>query len=227
MKAKPSEQPLAMPDSKSGGRPRAKSMVQLDLHNAYARLGVSPLMATDEIKEIINRKRKEVNRKRRARGEQLFGEEEAEMTRLQAIEDEIGSPKSRALYDRLNPQNALLTVQPGPQDAAMDPRRRAGLAAAWVVEELGREGSLLSPESLALWAPHGLDRNLLEYLRAFAPLCDAGQETDEGSASALPDIAELSRMGLADSGPNGAAGAQESSHEESSSERLREGSPDG
>ena len=109
----------------------------------------------------------------------------------------------------------------------MDPRRRAGLAAAWVVEELGREGSLLSPESLALWAPQGLDRNLLEYLTAFAPLCDAGEETDEGSAAALPDIAELSRMGLADSRPGGAAGAQESSHEESGSERLREGSPDG
>ncbi len=109
----------------------------------------------------------------------------------------------------------------------MDPKRRAGLAAAWVVEELGREGSLLSPESLALWAPHGLDRDLLEYLNAFAPLGDAGQETEDGSAAALPDIAELSRMGLADSTPNGAAGAQESSHEESTSERLRGGSPDG
>ena len=26
------------------------------------------------------------------------------MTRLQAIEDEIGSPKARARYDRLNPR---------------------------------------------------------------------------------------------------------------------------
>ena len=85
-------EPLAMTDTSSGGRPRAKTMVRLDLYNAYARLGVSPLLSTDEIKEVINRKRKEVMRQRRTRGEQQFGEEEAEMTRLQAIEDEIGTP---------------------------------------------------------------------------------------------------------------------------------------
>jgi hypothetical protein len=214
-----------MPASKSGTRPRAKTMVQLDLHNAYALLGVSPLMATEEIKEIINRKRKEVNRKRRLRGEQLFGEEEAEMTRLQAIEDEIGTPKARALYDRLNPQNALLTIQPGPQDAAMDPKHRAGLAAAWVIEELGRDGSLLSPESLALWAPQGLDQGLLEYLAAFAPPRDAGDATDDEGTATLPDIAELIR--LADTKPYGAAGAQVPAHEDCSAERLREGSPNG
>ena len=88
-------------------------MVRIDLENAYARLGVSPLMPTDEIKEIINRRRKDLMRLRRTRGEQRFGEEEAEMTRLQAIEDEIGTPKARGRYDRLNPQNALLTIQPG------------------------------------------------------------------------------------------------------------------
>ena len=114
-------EPLAMTDTSSGGRPRAKTMVRLDLYNAYARLGVSPLLPTDEIKEVINRKRKEVMRQRRTRGEQQFGEEEAEMTRLQAIEDEIGTPNP-ARYDRLNPQNALLTIQPGRQ---MSPRFQA------------------------------------------------------------------------------------------------------
>ncbi len=117
-----------MADTEHGERPRAKTMVRLDLYNAYARLGVSPLLPTDEIKEVINRKRKEVMRRRRTRGEQQFGEEEAEMTRLQAIEDEIGTPKARARYDRLNPQNALLTIQPGPARRPPRPQapRRAG-----------------------------------------------------------------------------------------------------
>ena len=60
-------------------------------------------MATEEIKEIINTKRKEVMRRRRTRGEQQFGVEEAEMTRLQEIENEIGSPRARAQYDAGQP----------------------------------------------------------------------------------------------------------------------------
>lgn len=175
-----------------GERPRAKTMVQLDPDNAYARLGVSPLLPTAEIKEIINRKRKEVMRRRRTRGEQMFGEEEAEMTRLQAIEDEIGTPKARARYDRLNPQNALLTVQPGPDDAILDPGSRGGLATAWIVEELGREGSLPTPESLAFWAPRGLDPDLVAFLAAFAT---AGPE-------APPGLDELHRIRPTDDGPN-------------------------
>src|SRR5271170_6114691 len=103
-----------MADNDNGERPRSKTMVRLDLYNAYARLGVSPLLPADEIKEVINRKRRDVMRQRRTRGEQQFGEEEDEMTRLQAIENEIGSPKARAQYDRLNPQNELLTIQPSP-----------------------------------------------------------------------------------------------------------------
>ena len=43
------------------------------------------------------------------------------MTRLQAIEDEIGTPKARARYDRLNPQNALLTIQPGARSMSRTP----------------------------------------------------------------------------------------------------------
>jgi hypothetical protein len=135
-------EPLAMTDTKSGGRPRAKTMVRLDLYNAYARLGVSPLLPTDEIKEVINRKRKEVMRQRRTRGEQQFGKEDAEMTRLQAIEDEIGTPRSRARYDRLNPQNALLTIQPGRHDICLQSKDRAGLATAWVAPVSREPGTL-------------------------------------------------------------------------------------
>jgi hypothetical protein len=173
-------------------------MVRLDLENAYARLGVSPLMPTEEIKEVINRKRKEVMRKRRTRGEQQFGAEEAEMTRLQAIEDEIGSPKARARYDRLNPQNALLTIQPSPGDVGLDPRFRAALATAWLVEELGRESPLPSPESLALWAPRGLDPDLVAFLARFA----GGEGPREFDAESPPEVADLGRLGLGDPSAN-------------------------
>ncbi len=182
-----------MTDTSGGSRPRAKTMVGLDLHNAYARLGVSPLLPTEEIKEVINRKRKELMRRRRTRADQQFGEEEAEMTLLQAIEDEIGTPKARARYDRLNPQNVLLTIQPAPADASLDPRYRAGLITAWLVEELGRESRIPSAEALSLWAPHGLDPEIVELLGAFAGR-DRGDGADRVDEVALPDVAELGRF---------------------------------
>jgi hypothetical protein len=182
-----------------GERPRAKTMVQLDPDNAYARLGVSPLLPTAEIKEVINRERKEIMRRRRTRGEQRFGEEEAEMTRLQAIEDEIGTPRARARYDRLNPQNVLLTVQPGSGDACLDPANRAGLATAWLLDELGREGPLPSPESLALWAPKGLEPELVAFLAAFATSGDRGS-TD--GLDAPPDLDELPEIAAPPASPN-------------------------
>jgi hypothetical protein len=185
-----------------GARPRAKTMVQLDPDNAYARLGVSPLLPTAEIKEVINRERKEVIRRRRTRGEQQFGEEEAEMTRLQAIEDEIGTPKARARHDRLNPQNVLLTVQPGPGDSCLDPAKRAGLATAWLVEQLGREGAPPTVESLALWAPGGLAPELADFLAAFATSGDRGGVADIFDAP--PDLDELRRIPPACAGRDGA-----------------------
>ena len=178
-------------DFPGGERPRSRTMVGLDLHNAYARLGVSPLLPTDEIKEVINRKRKEVMRRRRTRGEQQFGEEEAEMTRLQAIEDEIGTPRARARYDRLNPQNALLTIQPAPRDLGLDPKHRVGLATAWLIEALGRASPLPSPESLSLWAFQGLAPDLVAFLSAFAAAPTRGTNVPEKKKrrAALPDIA--------------------------------------
>ena len=160
----------------------------------YARLGVSPHLPTEEIKEVINRKRRESMRRRRARADQQFGEEEAEMTRLQAIEDEIGTPRARVRYDRLNPQNALLTVQPAPADARLEAGYRAGLVTAWLIEQLGRDHPLPSAEALFLWAPLGIDsevRSLLSSLAGDRALARRG-EADGGT---LPDVSELLRWG--------------------------------
>jgi hypothetical protein len=202
-------------------------MVGLDLHNAYARLGVSPLLPTDEIKEVINRKRKEVMRRRRTRGEQQFGEEEAEMTRLQAIEDEIGTPRARARYDRLNPQNALLTIQPAPCDLGLDPKHRVGLATAWLVEALGRASSLPSPESLSLWAFQGLDPDLIAFLSAFVGANDRGANNPEGDEATLPELADLELFGIAPQIQDGPRVAGEPSDNGSSPRQSTGGSPDG
>ncbi len=148
-------------------RPRPKAPVQLDTNNAYARLGASPLMSTDEIKALVQRKRKELMRKRRTRGQQQFGEEEAEITSLQEIEDLIGSPKARARYDEMNPRNELLTIQPSPGDRWLDPKHRSGLVSAWLVEELGESALLPSPDCLQFWAPSGIGDDLAAFLAAF------------------------------------------------------------
>ena len=210
----------------SGGRPRAKTMVGLDLHNAYARLGVSPLLSTDEIKEVINRKRKEVMRLRRGRADQQFGEEEAEMTRLQEIEEEIGTPKARALYDRRNPQNALLTIQPAPGDSSLDPRYRSGLATAWLVEELGRESPLPTADALAFWAPHGLDPELVTFLASFT-LDDGRTTADEVDQMILPDMGELQRFRSDHEAHNGRLTAGDSSQQVIAPGESEGGSPDG
>jgi hypothetical protein len=186
-------------------------MVGLDLDNAYARLGVSPLLSTDEIKEVINRKRRELLRRRRTRADQQFGEEETELTCLQAIEDEIGTAKARARYDQLNPQNILLTIQPAPGDASLDPGYRSGLVTAWLLEELGRESRIPSAETLALWAPLGLDPEVVALLAVFAGGHHGDSAHRDGEVS-LPDLAELARFGVqseARSGPHPAGGASE------------------
>jgi hypothetical protein len=210
-----------------GERPRSKTMVRLDLYNAYARLGVSPLLPTDEIKEVINRKRKEVMRKRRTRGDQQFGEEDAEMTRLQAIEDEIGSPKARAQYDRLNPQNVLLTVQPSPGDIWLDAKHRANLVTAWLVEELGRESVLPSPESLALWAPKGLDPDLVDFLGAFVKGDDRNTTRRDVDDQVFPEIADLNRLDFINHQTRNGPMSGESPSDASSDEHLSGGSLDG
>ena len=190
-----------MADSTAGGRPRPKALVRVDLENAYAKLGVSPLMTTEEIKRVTEQKRRELMRKRRARSQQQFGAEEAEMTALQEIEDQIGSPRAREKYDQANPQNELLTVQPAPHDRWLDPRRRDGLITAWLVEELGQAVTLPSPESLALWAPNGFSPELAALLAMFAADAaeSAGAAPDGGPEMPAPlTIAELDRLAAAE-----------------------------
>ena len=146
-------------------RPRPEAGLTIDPYNAYARLGVSPLESTDVIREILREKRKAAMEARRGRGTDSFGEEEAEMTRLQAIEAEIGTPRARARYDLLHPQNALLTVQPLPADRRLEERSALGLATAWLRERLGPEGFLPSPTTQSLWAPDESDPELMALLR--------------------------------------------------------------
>jgi hypothetical protein len=186
-----------LPDRPPGPRPRCRTLVHLDLYNAYARLGVSPLMSTEEIKAVVQRKRKELMRRRRTRGQQQFGEEEAEITALQAIEDEIGTPRARAQYDQAHPQNELLTVQPSPHDRWLDPKHRAGLVSDWLVEELGRDCLLPSPESLSLWAPRELPPELAAFLAAFTGAADgrpAGAAAPETTRVVLPEVADLEKL---------------------------------
>jgi hypothetical protein len=150
----------------TGARPRPKGRLVVDPNNAYARLGVSPLSTTEEIKAFVLAKRSKAQASKRSRGDDDFGAAEAEMTRLQEIEEEIGTPRARTKYDAKHPQNELLTVQPARADRRFELRERANLAAAWLVEELGPEGEFPSPESLPLWSPD-IDNNLAEVLKRF------------------------------------------------------------
>ena len=147
-------------------RPRPKSRLVVDPNNAYARLGVSPLSTTEEIKAFVLAKRSKAQASKRSRGDDDFGAAEAEMTRLQEIEEEIGAPRARAKYDAKHPQNELLTVQPARADRRFELRERANLAAAWLVEELGPDGEFPSPESIPLWSPD-IDPELERLLKRF------------------------------------------------------------
>ena len=150
----------------TGKRPRPKGRLVVDPSNAYARLGVSPLSTTEEIKAFILAKRSKAMASKRSRGDDDFGAAEAEVTRLQEIEEEIGTPRARAKYDAKHPQNELLTVQPARADRRFDLRERANIATAWLVEELGAEGVFPSPECIALWAPD-IDTDLETTLARF------------------------------------------------------------
>jgi len=148
---------------KDAKRPRPRARIVVDPNNAYARLGVSPLASTDDIKAHILALRSKAQASKRSRGDQDFGAAEAEMTRLQEIEALIGAPRSRARYDAEHPENELLTVQPAPADRFSGLRERANLAGAWLVEELGREAAFPSADSEAMWAPN-LDAELAAVL---------------------------------------------------------------
>ena len=151
----------------AGARPRPKTRLVVDPNNAYARLGVSPLSSTEEIKAFVLAKRSKAQASKRSRGDDDFGAAEAEMTRLQEIEEEIGTARARTKYDARHPQNELLTVQPARADRRFELRERANLASAWLVEELGPEGEFPSPESIPLWSPD-IDALLEAILKRFS-----------------------------------------------------------
>lgn len=175
------------------GRPRPKTRLAIDPENAYARLGASPLASTDEIKKLLSDKRGKAMAARRAKGQQAFGEEEAEIIELQELEKQIGTPAGRAAYDRDHPQNALLTVQPAPRDRAFEPPRIASLVTAWLADELGADAMLLHPDAYWLWLPGGLDPELAAQLAPFATA--APQPATATSASpTFPDVASVGSL---------------------------------
>ena len=149
-----------------GPRPRSKGRLVVDPNNAYTRLGVNPLSTTDEIKSLILSKRGQAMASKRSRGDDDFGAAEAEVTRLQQIEEEIGTARARAKYDAAHPQNELLTVQSARADRRFGLRERTQVAAAWLVEQLGVEDVFPSPECLALWLPD-IDTELEQTLLRF------------------------------------------------------------
>lgn len=172
-------------------RPRPKTRLAIDLENAYARLGSSPLASIDEIKKLLSDKRGKAMAVRRAKGQGATGDDEAEIMELQAIEKLIGAPATREAYDREHPQNALLTVQPAPRDRAFEPARIASLVTTWLVDELGPDAMLLHPDAYWLWLPGGLDPDLAAQLQPFAGAAPARAPNGATGAPAQPSGSSL------------------------------------
>jgi hypothetical protein len=156
-----------MTANKRSKRPKPHTFVQCDPNNYYARLGISPLTPTKDIKTIITRKQNEAKKRRRFQEGQEFSEADFEFVELQEIAEFFASDKKREEYDRLNPQNALLTVQLSDTHDWLDRSSRLNFVSAWLVEELGREEFLPTPESLQLWCPRGLDTELFDFLEQY------------------------------------------------------------
>jgi hypothetical protein len=175
-----------------GARPRPKTRIAIDPDNAYARLGASPLASIDEIKRLLSDKRGRAMAARRAKGQQAFGEEEAEIIELQAIEKQLGTPAARAAHDLEHPQNALLTVQPASRDRAFEPARVASLVTGWLAEELGPEAMLLHPDAYWLWIPGGLDPELAAQLQPFA--ATPATAPGVGASGSFPDVSDIGSL---------------------------------
>jgi hypothetical protein len=156
-------------------RPRAKRFLSMSQDNSYAHLGVSPLASTEEIASLIAKLRGEaVRRIRRGAGK------EEEVLRLDRIHEEIGKPAARKKYDEKHPQNVLLTVQPSQAEQTWLPYRRSGLVSEWLYEELGEDEFVPTPRCLGLWAPGGLNEQLIAVLARF------GVENAEGGVAPPP-----------------------------------------
>jgi hypothetical protein len=155
---------------RGGGRPRSKAFLRISLENAYEDLGVSPLTSNDEIAARIGALLAEAKRKVRAKATKSVDDpDEREILRLQKIDEEIGDPKRRKIYDEKYPQNILLTVQPSLAEQAWLRHRKAGLVSEWVYEMLGEAAFAPTPHCLSLWAPSGVERPILDFLAEHSP----------------------------------------------------------
>jgi hypothetical protein len=153
----------------AGKRPRSKLFLSLDLKNAYARLGVSPLASDKEISDRIGKLRAAAVKRLKAKGNAAIDDpDQQEAFRLDKIEEEIGDPRKRKVYDEKHPQNILLTVQPSPTEQAWARHRKAGLISNWVQSELGEDALCPTPSCLRLWAPSGLESDLISFLGAYS-----------------------------------------------------------
>lgn len=169
----------------SKGRPRSKAFLRINLDNAYARLGVSPLASSDKISSRIAELRGKAIKRAKAKAARSAGEEEEEIYRLDHIHNEIGTPKARKKYDEDHPQNILLTVQPSAAEQSWLRYRKAGLMSEWLADELGQDAFLPSLRCLQLWSPGGLDEKLLLFLSQFTQ--DENAHTEAVGQSAQSD----------------------------------------
>ncbi len=148
-------------------RPKPNMLIQYDPNNFYAKLGVSPQASIRDIKSIITKKQNEAKNKKRYEEAGKYGKAEDEFIEWQKIAKAFASPKKREEYDLLNPQSELLTVQASEYDDWLDRFSRIDLVSAWLVEYLGQEKFLPTPDSLHLWCPCGIDTELLSFLEQF------------------------------------------------------------
>jgi hypothetical protein len=182
---------MSAANSPFGRRPRPRARIAIDPDNAYSRLGASPLASIVEIKKLLSEQRGKAMAARRARGQQAFGAEEAEIIELQAIEKQIGTAAARAAYDRDHPQNALLTVQAAARDRAFEPAPLAQLVTSWLAEELGPEAMLLHPDAYWLWMPHGLEPELAARLQPFVTAASSTEPAAPPSSAASSPASAL------------------------------------
>lgn len=195
------ESSFTKPYSKS--RPRSKAFLRIDLNNAYARLGVSPLAPPEEIASRLADLRGKAIRKLKAKATRSIGEDDEAVYRLDLIDEEIGKPKARKKYDENHPQNILLTVQPSPAERAWLGYRKAGLISEWLLDDLGQDAFLPCLRCLQLWSPNGLDNHLLLFLAQFTtegiPTAAAAQqsaflaEEDHGLRVSPDDLERLTK----------------------------------
>ena len=156
-----------MNTGKTSKRPKPRSFVQYDPGNYYAKLGISPLTPTREIKKIITRKQNDAKKRRRSHAGGKFRKEDKEFNEFQRIMEFFASGTKREEYDRLNPQSELLTVQWSEYDDWFDKNSQVDFVSAWLKEELGHEKLLPTPGALQLWCPGGLDAELIDFLAPF------------------------------------------------------------